>query len=669
MSALHPPTDGATRARLAPSGLVLGDETVPLLSGSMDHFRLSRRAWQPALASLKGLGVRLVDVTLPWGIHETARGTFDFGGVNPRLDVVAFLTLAQDAGLLASVRVGPWLSHDLSFGGLPERIVWDERCQARSPSGSPVLVTSLPLAYPKPSLSSRAFNEEAALWLRAVSERLAPLAWPSGPIVLVTIDTEPADLAADPHDYHPDALGQYRRFLRQRYPTLAALRRSYRDPQATFDGLVPPATLETADPDLLAPHLDFHEFQEARLEASFYRFRAALDGSGLGSVTKATTVPGVRTGGAADPERMSRVADLAELDAPRHAAPVVGEEPITALAALSTRRGVPPLATVSAGFSAVERPAAEEDDAFSALAALSCGVRGFRIRMAVQRDRWIGGPIDAHGRARASSEFWSRLTHALERTRFHELSRRTKVRILVPRSVMRLRATCRVLPEPVSAWLGTHPSGSALVEGAHDPTQGGLFDAEQFVTALTETLERLRVPFGFCGTDSLDDALADGAWAIVVSPGALDTKLTAAIGERLLGSGKVSVGPRAPERDALMHPSEARLPSLARPVVPILLPSDSAALAGLVERAVATLGIDVLPVTPECVRTTLHHDAEGRPRVLFVINESHDAVEATAATPGARAAENALTGEPCVVENGYVTVRLRARNAVMLELS
>ena len=44
--------------------------------------------------------------------------------------------------------------------------------------------------------------------------------------------------------------------------------------------------------------------------------------------------------------------------------------------------------------------------------------------MAVERDRWIGAPVDTRGRLRPSAEFWQRLNAALEKVRFSELERR-----------------------------------------------------------------------------------------------------------------------------------------------------------------------------------------------------------------------------------------------------
>jgi hypothetical protein len=262
------------------------------------------------------------------------------------------------------------------------------------------------------------------------------------------------------------------------------------------------------------------------------------------------------------------------------------------------------------------------------------------------------------------------LLAALERLRFHELTRRTPVRILVPANVRRLAIACRALPEPLSAWL--EPGAAferSAPEGDADPTAAALRETDAFVAALAAALERERVPYAFTHTSSLDEALRDGAWVIVISPGALDAGLVASFGERVLASGRVSLGPRAPERDALMRPSENRLPSLSHPVVPTLLPREPVALADAIERTLRDLAVERLPASPEAVRTTLHHDSDGRPRALFVVNDSDSDVEAVAAAPGARTAVDALTLEPYALSGGSVTVRLRARNVVMLELA
>ena len=57
-------------------------------------------------------------------------------------------------------------------------------------------------------------------------------------------------------------------------------------------------------------------------------------------------------------------------------------------------------AEMAGGFAPYFPPLKDADNAFSVLTALAYGLRGFNLYMAVERDRWIGAPIDPHGRPR-----------------------------------------------------------------------------------------------------------------------------------------------------------------------------------------------------------------------------------------------------------------------------
>jgi beta-galactosidase len=132
--------------------------------------------WRPALDELRKLGARFVDTYVPWSVHELARGVFDFGRKDPRLDIVHFLRLAGEVGLFAILRPGPHINAELTHFGIPERVVWDDACQARSAARGRVILPIPPLAFPVPSYSSAAFHAEAAKWLEAVARELAPVA-------------------------------------------------------------------------------------------------------------------------------------------------------------------------------------------------------------------------------------------------------------------------------------------------------------------------------------------------------------------------------------------------------------------------------------------------------------------------------------------------------------
>jgi beta-galactosidase len=118
-----------------------------------------------------------------------------------------------------------------------------------------------------------------------------------------------------------------------------------------------------------------------------------------------------------------------------------------------------------------------------------------------------------------------------------------------------------------------------------------------------------------------------------------------------------------------MRPSRARLPIIDGATVPSMLPPDGAELESAVHGALGQLGIEGLPAEPESVLTTVHHDAEGRPRILFVINVSEEPVEALALAPGARSARDALTLERVLVTGEHVVLPMPRLSVRMLELS
>jgi beta-galactosidase len=151
--------------RLSPDGLDLGDgEVLPLWAGAMHYWRHPPEEWRACLDAMRAMGLRLVDIYVPWGVHEIAPGSFDFGETDPSLDVAGFLELAHELGLRCVLRPGPHINAELTFFGLPERIVWDAECQARTPGGHPVILPIVPVAFPVPSYASDAFLEETARW-------------------------------------------------------------------------------------------------------------------------------------------------------------------------------------------------------------------------------------------------------------------------------------------------------------------------------------------------------------------------------------------------------------------------------------------------------------------------------------------------------------------------
>lgn len=662
---------------LCPRGLRLGAREVPLISGSVHYWRLDPREWLATLTALQSLGIEIVDVYVPWGVHEQADGTFDFGGRDPRLDVVRFLDLAGSLGLLAIVRPGPHINAELTFFGIPERVIWNADCQARSPRGKPVVLPVPPLAFPVPSYASNVFLGEADRWLEAIAERLAPLVWPAGPIVLLQVDNEGALYFRDgvyDQDHHPDAIATYRAFLIEKYGSLERIREVLHDPAADLQELRPPARFSATSPLDLARHLDAAEAQEEIIVRAFSRMKATLQRAGLRGIPTMHNLPFGEGSTPLDPERVNEVVDLVGLDYYHVASETTRAEiarRTTDLAVRARARGYAPFACeLGAGFPPFFPPISEGDSAFAALTALAYGLRGFNLYMAVERDRWIGAPIDRHGRRRPFADFWEHLVTALTRCDFFGLHVEAVVHVVVPRNVRRLARVLHAFgPLTLAAF---HVSGGGAEEACFEDECGlgspVVIEAAQFVRRLEAALSAERIPFAVVAGDLTEQALTHGKWTIVACAGGLEREIRESLARGSAAGRAISIGPHLAARDAIFRPlSEPfRVPE-AGPV-PSQLGLGEDELRQAVRAAKAALGLDSVQCTPEGVSVTLHKDDTGQARVAFLINPSPRAQRAELSLPGMARAVDALDGSEFRAKQGGFEVPLPPYTVRMLEL-
>ena len=662
---------------LSPRGLRLGEREVPLISGSVHYWRLDPREWLATLTALQSMGIDIVDVYLPWGVHEQVDGTFDFGARDPRLDVVRFLELAQSLGLWAIVRPGPHINAELTFFGIPERVIWNEECQARSPRGRPVVLPVPPLAFPVPSYASAAFLGESDRWLEAIAGVLAPLVWPAGPIVLCQVDNEGALYFRDgvyDQDHHPDAIALYRAFLSQKYGSIERIREVLHDPAAALHELLPPARFAANSPLDLARHLDAAEAQEEIIARAFSRMRDTLQRAGLRGIPTMHNLPFGEGSTPLDPERVNQVVDLLGLDYYHVASETTRAEIARRTTDLSVRaraRGYAPFACeLGAGFPPFFPPITEGDSAFTALTALAYGLRGFNLYMAVERDRWIGAPIDRHGRRRPFADFWEALVSALVRTNFFALHVDAAVHVVVPRNVRRLARVLHAFgPVTLAAF---HVSGGGAEEACFEDEFGMgspvVIEAAQFVRELEAALSAERVPFAVVAGDLTEQALAHGKWTIVASAGGLEREIRDLLERGIAAGQAISIGPHPVQRDAVFQPltTPFHVPEGGR--VPSLLGLGQDALRAAVRSAKAALDLDSVRCTPEGVSVAVHRDDTGQARVAFLINPSARALRAELSLPGMARAVDTLDGSEFRAKQGGFELPMPPQTVRMLEL-
>ncbi|WP_437673739.1 beta-galactosidase [Sorangium sp. So ce131] len=699
--------------RLVPGGLDIGGKLVPLYAGSLHYWRLDPTDWRACLEATRALGLHLIDIYVPWAVHETGPGQFDFGETDARRDVGAFLRLAHALGFYVIVRPGPHINAELTCFGIPERIIWDPSCQARSSRNNPVVLPMLPYGFPVPSYASNAFHDEVARYFHALAPVLRPHLYPDGPVVLLQVDNEGAlyfrDGAYD-QDYHPDAIALYRDFLREKYRTIEALQRAYakkaepppddaaaagEDPAAAllravsreraasaegdlrFATIEPPGAFDAETPAELARHLDWSEFHEHLLEVAMGRFAKALSDAGIDGLPTMHNFPMGQEATPLNAARISRVVDLVGLDYYSIASPSSREiiaRRTTELAVRCDALGLPPFACeMGAGFPPFFPALEERDSAFVVMAALAYGLRGYNIYMAVERDRWIGAPIDPRGRPRPFAAFWRKLSAALEATQLHTLRRAVPVRIVTPRTERRLARVMHAFG-PV-----TGAAFAVMNLGARDrcfEDDLGLgyplaVEPDTFVRAFEEALDARGVPYAHVGGEDCDVSLEGARWIICATSGGLSPALFERLEAAAARGTLITIGPREPTFDGAFRPLAAPydLSRLRAPdqQLPALLQDDPAAADAAVSRAIDALGLPAFACDPDGVFATLHEDASGAPRVLFLLNPGDGDVVARVTVRAARATD-LLDDTRFEARRGALEVRLTPRTVRMLAL-
>jgi beta-galactosidase len=290
---------------------------------------------------------------------------------------------------------------------------------------------------------------------------------------------------------------------------------------------------------------------------------------------------------------------------------------------------------MGAGFPPFFPPLDDKDSLYALMCALAYGLRGFNLYMAVDRDRWVGAPIDAHGMPRRLADEYHALVSALEGVRFTTLHRRAPVRLVVPRALRRLsRATHAFGPVTPAVF---NISGAGPLESCLEDDFGlgevASIVGEQYVRAFERALLARGVPFAYAGGETLETSTQGASWIVCTTAGGLKREVLASLRAARSRGTAVTIGPRVPSRDGSMR-------ELATPhdVTGLEIESldDPSRADTLVARRVDELGLPGYPVSAPDVHVTLHEDDEGTPRVAFVMNPTPKTVLATVGLGRAR---------------------------------
>lgn len=176
----------ASSVRLARRRILVDDEPRILMSAEVHYFRLHRPDWADRLDKLAAAGCDVVATYMPWLVHETASGEIDLTGATSEYrDLVGFLELAAERGLLVLARPGPFVMAELKNEGIPFRVYRDH------PDAVPLGWDGEPAPTRTLDYLEPGYLGDVARWYAAIMPVLAErLVTRGGPVAAVQLDNE-----------------------------------------------------------------------------------------------------------------------------------------------------------------------------------------------------------------------------------------------------------------------------------------------------------------------------------------------------------------------------------------------------------------------------------------------------------------------------------------------
>ncbi|HEV8194052.1 MAG TPA: beta-galactosidase [Ktedonobacterales bacterium] len=420
---------------LTERGLDIDGKSVPVYSGSVHYWRLERERWPLILDRVQSLGFNMIETYIPWSVHETSRGVFDWGSIDLRKDVEAFCQLCESCGIYLMVRPGPLINAELTDFGFPEWVLLDPAVQARTAVGSLHIDAAWgfhpPRPYPVPSYASPAFYEYVGGWLDAVCPIIARHLAPAGCIVAVQSDNETCFNFHDQAyatDYSASSIAAYRQFLIERYGTITQLNGCYARDYRDFDAIEPPHDCQIETQAAVPWHRDWVEYKERCIHGAVARIAQMLRARGIQGVPIYHDVAyQYRT--PLDIARMEAdpAIDWVGMNFYRGPRGYLGTTQRIRYLAGTTRLPFVPEFGSGIWSHHLETPMPAEEE-FMTLAALMHGMRAVTFYMLVERERWQGSPITRHGAYRPGyADFYQRLSTFLQQYPLGSFSRQPQI--------------------------------------------------------------------------------------------------------------------------------------------------------------------------------------------------------------------------------------------------
>ena len=561
--------------RIENQRLLLDGRPLSLFSGSFQYWRIDPELWAPILERVKGMGFGIIETYMPWSVHETAPGEFDFGTSDPHKDLPSFLAACHAAGVKVLARPGPHINAEMTYFGYPERLFADDDLLARCADGTHPVLPAPPRMFPLPCYHHPRFQAEVRTYFEALARALggADALYPSGPIIAIQADNECSKfMRTNPFDwdYSDYAVRLYRAWLQARYGDVAGLNEAYRSNFDSFALIDPPRRMSAASPGELMRMMDWSEFGEHYINESVRSMASMLRelfGDGVPvfhNYPVTLPVPPLDLTGAEE------FLDFQGVDSyPQKTAYHGVRAGVKYTSAMSR---LPFMAEFSSGSIYYALPLGLADQTFTTWSILMHGIKGVNFYMIVERERWYGSPVKRDGRIR--QEHYRFFKGLLERVRswgLEDMAPERPVLLLLNREYDRL-ANAASLLSPSSLLI-------SQFTGMFDQAPGRLTSSESYGLSEPVAIRYLRLlsfwywALSACGTHfAMGDTSASGdilsAYSMVIVPTFefMDAEAQQRLQAYAEAGGTLVVGPRAPALDGRMRPREVLARHMRAPV-------------------------------------------------------------------------------------------------------
>lgn len=426
-------------------GIHIGEKELPLYSGAVHYWRLERRHWEGVLDAIVGMGFQIIETYIPWSVHEVEEGSYDFGEIDERKNLEAFLQLCEEKKLYVIVRPGPHINAEMTLFGYPEWILLEEAVQAKSPEGTPVIYPFVTRPFPIPSYASDMLFEKTERYFTILAPLLKRHCYPRGGIIAIQADNETCYFFRDkPYvmDYSKDSVALYHRMLQEKYGDIGRLAAAYGKRYERFEEVKPSCGYgEEMD---LSYYYDWVEYKEYQVLHALKRITDMLRKMELQVPIFHNCAYQIDT-----PISLQRIEQIkgisvAGIDAyPERNDTSMLKKRIRYMAGSSRLPFVPEFGSGSW----FDRPCLlnEKEEEFGYLYAFMNGMKAVNFYMLAERDRWCGCPVTADGRKRENFyKMFQDLIYFLKNGEIHRYFRKPKFLILKNYRIGRLDALLSV---------------------------------------------------------------------------------------------------------------------------------------------------------------------------------------------------------------------------------